>query len=521
MSEKVDTVTTKAEPTAPSKPSSKQESIQEAEETVIPEGVDIALGWFEEMRTIPREELEAESAAVRCRCDMILMPVICMTYALQFLDNSVLGYAYAYQLLPDTHMTPGDYNWLASIYYFGYLFWAYPSTLLLQKLPVATYTTILIFTWGVLTFMCCVANSFAGFAVLRFLLGCLEVGITPTMMIITSSFYKREETPVRNSFWQSSFGSGVVLLSIASYGLGNSHSSVANWKLVFLFVGALTTAWAAVFWFLVPNTPTECRWLTRRQKLVVIHRISTNKIGIQDKKLKPYQIKEALTDPKLWLLTAFQITNGICNSSVSAFASPLIEGFGFDDLHTVLLQMPTGAFVAVIEPLLGYLATKIPNTIIWISIAANIPNVAGLFGIRFIDRTPGNKWSLLGCTWLQFIFGVTNLFSWTLTASNFAGHTKRSFVNAVIFAAFGVGNLIGPHIFFPKEAPIYESAITGLLVCFGLSISFNLVLRFYMSRENKKRDAALTRGEIQEVDGELEGFHDKTDRENPAFRYVL
>lgn len=109
MSEKVDTVTTKAEPTAPSKPSSKQESIQEAEETVIPEGVDIALGWFEEMRTIPREELEAESAAVRRRCDMILMPVICMTYALQFLDNSVLGYAYAYQLLPDT--VSGKYPW--------------------------------------------------------------------------------------------------------------------------------------------------------------------------------------------------------------------------------------------------------------------------------------------------------------------------------------------------------------------------------------------------------------------------
>jgi hypothetical protein len=62
----------------------------------------------------------------------------------------------------------------------------------------------------------------------------------------------------------------------------------------------------------VPNTPTEARWLNHRQKLVVIHRISTNKIGIQDRKLKPYQIKEALVDPKLWLLTAFQITNGIC-----------------------------------------------------------------------------------------------------------------------------------------------------------------------------------------------------------------
>ncbi len=61
------------------------------------------------------------------------------------------------------------------------------------------------------------------------------------MMIITSSFYKREETPVRNSFWQSSFGSGVVVLSIVSYGLGNSHSTISNWKLVFL-VGASETS---------------------------------------------------------------------------------------------------------------------------------------------------------------------------------------------------------------------------------------------------------------------------------------
>ncbi|KIW68503.1 hypothetical protein PV04_04445 [Phialophora macrospora] len=517
MAEKTDSLTTKTEPLAPSSPSSEQASVRD----VVPEGVDIALGWFQEMRTIPVDELEAESRAVRRRCDWILMPVICITYALQFLDNAVLGYAYAYGVLEDTGMTPGDYNWLASIYYFGYLFWAYPSTLLLQKLPVATYTTILIFFWGLLTFMCCVAKSFAGFAVLRFLLGCLEVGITPTMMIITSSFYKREETPVRNSFWQSSFGSGVVVLSIVSYGLGNSHSNISNWKLVFLFVGAITTAWAAVFWYLLPNTPTETRWLSHRQKLVVIHRISTNKIGVKDKKLKPYQIKEALLDPKMWILCAFQITNGISNSSVSAFASPLIEGFGFDSLQTVLLQMPTGAFVAVIEPILGYIATKVPNTIIWISIAANAPNVAGLFGIRFIKRNEGNKWALLGCTWLQFIFGVTNLFSWTLTASNFAGHSKRSFVNAAVFASFGVGNLIGPHIFFPSEAPVYESAITGLLVCFFLSISFNLALRTYMWNENKKRDRAFANGEIQGVDGELEGFHDKTDMENKAFRYVL
>jgi hypothetical protein len=98
MAEKTANMTAKTEPADQSNPPSDHASIEE----VAPEGVDIALGWFQEMRTIPREELEAESKAVRRRCDWILMPIICFTYALQFLDNAVLGYAYAYGILEDT-----------------------------------------------------------------------------------------------------------------------------------------------------------------------------------------------------------------------------------------------------------------------------------------------------------------------------------------------------------------------------------------------------------------------------------
>lgn len=91
-------------------------------EDAVPEGADIALHWFEQVRAVPAAELEAESKRVRRKTDLILMPVICWTYALQYLDNTVLGYAYAFGLLEDTNMSEGDYNWLASIYYIGYLF---------------------------------------------------------------------------------------------------------------------------------------------------------------------------------------------------------------------------------------------------------------------------------------------------------------------------------------------------------------------------------------------------------------
>ena len=86
-------------------------------------------------------------------------------------------------------------------------------------------------------------------------IGALEVGISPTLMAITTSYYRRQEMPVRNSFWQSSFGTGVIVLSLVAYGLGHADSSVAQWKLVFLVstqpstgIRMLTNSFRSVRW---------------------------------------------------------------------------------------------------------------------------------------------------------------------------------------------------------------------------------------------------------------------------------
>jgi hypothetical protein len=187
-------------------------------------------------------------------------------------------------------------------------------------------------------------------------------------------------------------------------------------------------------------------------------------------------------------LCAFEIANGICNFSLSAFASPLIKDFGFSGVQIVLLQMPTGAFIAYIEPILGYMATRVPNSVTWVNLLGYIFNVAGLIEILFIERIPGNKWALLGCTWLQSIFEVTNLLSWPLTASTFAGHSKKILASAMSFAFRAVCNLIRPHFFFPCQAPMYHSDLIRLLLYFGIIILLVLALRFYMDWQNRKSD---------------------------------
>lgn len=79
--------------------------------------------------------------------------------------------------------------------------------------------------------------------------------------------------------------------------------------------------------------------------------------------------------------------------------------------------------------------------------------------------------SLLGCA---LIYAVDNrgvrLFSYyifvsfasglplslSLVSSNVAGYTKKATVSAMMFIAYCAGNIIGPFLFFSREAPRYQ-----------------------------------------------------------------
>jgi hypothetical protein len=73
---------------------------------------------------------------------------MCIVYGLNYLDKTTLSYASIMGLrLPpsDNKLKSGidlkgnEYQWLGSMFYFGYIAWEYPTTRLLQILPLGKY----------------------------------------------------------------------------------------------------------------------------------------------------------------------------------------------------------------------------------------------------------------------------------------------------------------------------------------------------------------------------------------------
>ncbi|KAJ4368343.1 hypothetical protein N0V83_006699 [Neocucurbitaria cava] len=301
---------------------------------------DIALGVFEEIREGALGSVD--DSKLLWKVDMRLMPLLCITYMLQSIDKTTLGYAAVFDLREDTQLHGTQYSWLGSLFYLGYLFWEYPTSLLLQRLPVAKFMSGTVIVWGIVLMCHAAAHDFGGLAAARTFLGMLEASINPGTMLIFSMWYKRSEQPLRMGIWIGSAGIGYVLAGIASFGIGHIGGALSSWKYMFLIWGAVTASWGVVIYLVLPDNPVKAGFLSENERRGVIHRIRENETGVENKHFKKTQFIEALTDLKTWLLFIFAVASNAPNGGLTTFQGLIIKGMGFSTLRTTLIQMPSG-----------------------------------------------------------------------------------------------------------------------------------------------------------------------------------
>ncbi|KAI2784288.1 MFS general substrate transporter [Daldinia loculata] len=465
-----------------------------------------------------RAQLEADAIKVRWKLDLLVLPMMMTTYMLSFLDKQTLNYSNAYGLQGDTKMTGDDYSWVASAVYFGWLCGAWPWNLLLQRVAIGKLVGGMLFVWGAVCMLQAAVFNFSGFFAVRFFLGMLEGCISPAWVLLTSMLWTRQEQSLRSSIWLCTNGLANILGALLAYASGVAEGlAIAQWKLIFLIVGALTFIWGFVILLYLPDGPHNAKMLTEYERAVAVWRVSNNQIGLKDATFRPYQVKEALLDGKCYLMWLTGIGLGILNGAITTFMSAIIKGFNFDALRTSLLQTPGGAVQVVACISLG-LFSQLPNMVGVAIILGCLPGIIGLVGILTIDIE--HRYALVAMCWLEFVVGSPIVLNWTIPGLNVAGHTKRSTVIGIYFVCFVVGNIIGPHLFLSWEAPRYPTAIKGLLGTYCAVVFLQGLYTLWCWLDNRERDRLALHNEVTEAEL-LEGFEDLTDKENKHFRYKL
>ncbi|KAF9895241.1 hypothetical protein FE257_000143 [Aspergillus nanangensis] len=476
----------------------------------------------------------SEAKRVLRKIDFFLMPLLMVTFMLQYMDKVILSGAAQFGIIEDLklytvisppagHHDPelnlNRFSNVTLIFYWGCLAGLIPASWLAQRLPVGRYLAGTVVVWGFVATLSVLCKSYNGFLVLRFFQGATECAVAPGFSIVIAMWWNRTEQPLRYALWYTSTGLGGLVGSLAIFGIGHIQGSLRPWKYQFLILGAVTVAWGIILVFLLPDHPRSARFLKPHEREIAVERMRADHIGIEDKTFKFHQIKDLLTDPKIWILVPATFCLHFVNGGVSGFGTVIISSFGYSSLDSVLLTGAVGGGVFVTCIVIGLVGTLKKDFRTWLIIFGEVTVVIGATMVWKLDWKTQRAGAIVGfvmCGW--FAGGYMMLLA--LVSANIAGHTKKTFASALIWCAWGVSNGVAPlTVKTTEESEHYPSCFAAVIATGAATIAAILGLRVYLVLENKRRDQE--HGPVDPVAALQLAFEDLTDRENMQFRYSL
>ncbi|RYP18150.1 hypothetical protein DL765_004076 [Monosporascus sp. GIB2] len=478
-----------------------------------------AVGYKEYREAMNLEVSDKEMRKVRWKIDLVILPMFLITQALQFMDKTSLNYANLFGYQKALSLKGQEFNYLSAIIYAGYFFGQYPCGGLIGRFPAQKVMAISIFLWGLTVIIMTQSRSYSSALAVRFFMGMFEAAVTPGLTLMTGFWYTRREIPLRQCIWYSSLGWGGIVGSYISMGVSKLPEDLTpeRWELIFYILGGVTCLWALVIWLLLPDSPSNARFLNDRERLIAVKRVAANETGIKNKAFNRSQVLKGFTDPKTILIFISVFAAAIPNGVVNSFSTIIIRDMGFDTTMTTQLKS-VGDAVQIISLLIaGTIILNIPNSRLLTATAANILCTVAAGCMAFLPRS--NTWGRLTCFWLVNSQSVGFTVSLTTISSNMAGYTHRSLASAMVFTAYCWGNFAGPFVVKPSQAPHFTGATIGLLVGYSIKFTCHLLLLVYMVAANKRRDKKY--GPPNKAASDECGMRDVTEFENKDFRYVV
>ncbi|KAJ5873725.1 uncharacterized protein N7529_002155 [Penicillium soppii] len=478
---------------------------------------DVDFGQVLELETTP----EMEKRVLR-KLDLFLIPLMGGCYMLQYIDKLAISQATLFNLRQDLNLKGNEYNWVSAIFYFGYFAWSWPSSYLVVRLPLGKYLGVAACVWGACLMAHAACKNWGGLMAARFFLGVGEASIAPGFALITGMFYTREEQPARQAAWFIGNSIAVLLGGLIAYGIGNIHTTaIAQWQLLFLILGAVTSAYGVILFLALPDSPAKAIFLKSNERAIAVQRTLKNKTGVLDQgKFRWNQVWMAIKDLQMWFLVLYTLCVNFCNGGLTSFSAIIITGFGFPHLEALLIQMPIGGAQLVFLLLTSGVASLVPKSRILMMIFNTAVSMVGMLLIWKLDDD--NRAGKMTGLCLGGVFAANIPLSLSLISSNVAGFTKKSTVSALMFAAYCIGNIVGPQFFLPSEEPSYPTGIKAAMSGLAFGIFFLICLYVFYVWENRRRDKLYgSPRELTESEELQDELSNKTDHEIESFRYLL
>lgn len=303
----------------------------------------------------------AEEAQVKWKIEIKVCLWACIMFSALQLDRGNITQALSDTFLQDLGLTTNDYNLGQTLFHIAFLTAELPSQLVSKRMGPDRWIPLQITLWSLVSVYQCRLSGRFDFLLTRVLLGVLEGGFIPDIVLWLSYFYTSKELPVRLSFFWSAMTITQIVASLLAFGilhLGGTWGW-AGWRWLFFLEGGYSLLIGFIAFFNMPPSPVETRswyrpegWFTHREEKIVVNRVlrdDPSKGDMHNREAIDLKLLwQSLMDFDIWPLYLIGLISYIPTSTISSYLTIVLKDLGFNTFNTNLLTIPPSVFHIII-----------------------------------------------------------------------------------------------------------------------------------------------------------------------------
>ncbi|OQD81428.1 hypothetical protein PENANT_c027G07684 [Penicillium antarcticum] len=451
------------------------------------------------------------------KIDVRIMIWTCLMFMALELDRSNLQQALTDDMLPELHMTTNDYNLGNTVFKLSFLCAELPSQLVSKWVGPDRWIPSQMILWSAVAMGQYALNGRTSFLVCRALLGILQGGFIPDVILYLSYFYKHHELSLRLGFFWTAMNIADILAGFLAFGLLHLRGveGQSGWRWLFLLEGLLTLLFGLAAFILMPPGPCQRAHAkpqigleespgglqSGNEETIIVNRVirdDPSKGTMHNREpITPKLLWKSLRDYDLWPLYMIGLTFGTPMTTAKQYLTLTLKGLGFSTFVTNLLAIPT-EFLSIVFILILTYVSEITKQLTLVSMIGQIWALPFVIYLYVVDITTVNKWTVWVIMTLLLAYPNAHAIQVGWNSRNSNAVRSRTVSAAMYNMCVQSSGIIASNIYRTDDAPRYQR---GNLVLVGLVVSnifVYLLTKVYYVWRNSSRDKkwnAMTDGE--------------------------
>jgi sugar phosphate permease len=422
-----------------------------------------------------------------------LIPFLLLMYVIAFLDRSNVSFAQK-EFEVDFGISAAAYAFGAGLFFVGYAIFEVPSNLLLHRVGARWWLARIMVSWGIVSAAFMFVQGPISFYVLRFLLGVMEAGFFPGVILyLTYWVPARHLSQARGYFYM-----GIALAGILGNPLSGSLLELSGTfglrgiQWMFLVEGLLAVVVGLWSYSFLTDKPDHATWLPDDEREALVETIDAENIAKAEGH-GPQKVVTALANWRVWYFALIYFCIQIAVYGVTFFLPTHVvaitgQKLGFAASLVTAVPWVFALIAVAIFPRMADRTRKhrlIGSTLLLITAVGII--ISGALSNNPVFAIAGLCLAAIGFVSMQPIF-------WTLPTEYMTGYAAAAGIGLIN----SLGNLGG--FLAPIQREYFNETIGGNAGLYSLALGAVLGAVLFAITALFKKANDVEAGHLDEVD---------------------